>query len=42
LRFTLDFDPASVADPHRFDAVTDADPAFHFDVDPDPNPTFHS
>jgi hypothetical protein len=31
LRYTLDFDPASGADP---------DPTFYFDADPNPDPTF--
>jgi hypothetical protein len=48
LRYTLDFDPASGADPHSLDADpdpafhldADPDPTFHFDADPNPNPTF--
>jgi hypothetical protein len=27
----------SVADPHHFDVDSDPDPTFHFDADPDPN-----
>jgi hypothetical protein len=42
--------PASVADPHHFDADPDSacyfdadldsDPTLHFDADPDPDPSF--
>jgi hypothetical protein len=29
---------AGLADPNRFNAILDPDPAFHFDADPDPAP----
>ncbi len=32
---------AGLADPHRFSAIPDPDPAFHFDADPDPDPALH-
>jgi hypothetical protein len=31
---------AGLADPHRFNAIPDPDPAFHFVADPDPVPAF--